>query len=175
MTVKWRTERPGADEHAPFYAGYIAEASGSDVLKTLEEQATELTAFFRGIPEARGEHRYAVDKWSVKDVILHICDAERVFSYRLLRFSRNDPTALPGFDENMFATHCGAASHTVAQLADEFGAVRQASLALIAPMGDDQMIRRGVASGKEITARALAWILAGHADHHVRILKEKYL
>ena len=175
MTTKWRTEKPSADEHAPFYAGYIAEAPGADVLGALEQQATEIPAFVRGIPGAKGDHRYAEGKWSVKDVVLHICDAERVFSYRLLRISRNDQTDLPGFDENLFVMNAGAGSHTLAQLADQFAAVRRSTLALLAPMQDDQMTRRGTANGNPISARAIAWILAGHADHHVRVIRERYL
>ena len=175
MTTKWRTERPGSDEHVAYYAGYIAEATGADVLATLEKQAAEVPAFVRSIPDAKGDHRYAEGKWSVKDVVLHVCDAERVFSYRLLRFARNDPTDLPGFDEGAFVKNAAAAVHTLAQLADEFAAVRRATLALLAPLQDDAMMRRGTANGHPISARAIAWIMAGHADHHMRVVRERYL
>lgn len=175
MTTKWRTEKPGSDEHAPYYAGYVAEAPGADVVATLEKQAADIPAFVRGIPESRGEHRYAEGKWSIKDVVLHVCDAERVFAYRLLRFARNDATALPGFDEGIFVKNADAGSHTLAQLADEFASIRQSTLALLEPMHDEAMMRRGVASGNPVSARAIAWIVAGHADHHVRVLRERYL
>jgi hypothetical protein len=175
MSSRWRTEKPGADEHAAYYAGYIAEAPEGDLVERLELQGGELGTFVRGIPESRGDYRYAEGKWSIKDVVLHLCDAERVFTYRLLRFARNDATDLPGFDEGTFAANGGAASHTLAQLAEEFEAVRRASLALIAPMDDAQMMRRGTANGNAISARAIAWILAGHAAHHQKVLRERYL
>ncbi len=175
MTQHWRTERPGADEHAPFYAGYIAEAPAGDLIDALESQRADVLATLRRVPESRGGHRYAEGKWSIREVVAHVCDSERVFAYRLLRFARGDGTALPGFDENVFAKSSEAEARTLADLAKEFAAVRGATIALIRPMQDPQMARRGTASGKEISARALAWIVAGHAQHHLEVLRERYL
>lgn len=175
MSTKWRTEKPAADEHASYYKGYIDEAPAGDLLKTLEAQGGELSAFYRGIPEGKGGHRYAAGKWSIRDVVLHVTDAERIFSYRLLRFARSDATDLPGFDENVFVKYAGADAQTLAHLADEFAAVRRATVALLAPMTDEQMLRRGTANKNPISARALAWIMAGHADHHARVVRERYL
>ncbi len=175
LSQRWRTQRPGGDEHAPFYAVYIDEAGTGDLVATLERQVSEIGALVRGIPEARGDHRYAEGKWSIKDVVLHVCDAERVFAYRLMRFARSDPTELPGFDEGTYVKNADAGSRTLAQLAAEFEAVRRATLALLAPLGDDAMARRGAANGREVSARALAWIVAGHAAHHAKVLKERYL
>jgi hypothetical protein len=175
MSTRWRTEKPAADEHAAYYASYIQEAPPGDLLNTLEQQGAELTAFYRGIPEAKGGHRYAEGKWTVRDVILHVSDAERVFSYRALRIARNDATDLPGFDENVFVKHGEAETRTLSQLADEFAAVRRATMALLTPMSDEQMLRRGTANKNGITPRALAWIMAGHAHHHARVVKERYL
>jgi hypothetical protein len=175
MTTKWRTERPAADEHAPFYAGYIGEAPGGDVVATLDTQGRDFTGFLRGIPEARGGHRYAPGKWSIKDIVLHCCDAERVFSYRLMRFARADATDLPGFDENTYAAHGAADAQTLAELATHFEAVRRATVALVDPMQDEQMLRRGSANGHAITPRALAWVLPGHVAHHEKVIRERYL
>ncbi len=175
MTTTWRTQKPGGDEHAAFYTGYIQEAPGPDVLATLERQGTEFAAFVRGIPEVRGDHRYAPGKWSIKDVVQHLSDAERVFSYRLLRFARKDPANLPGFDENTYVREANAGLRTLAQLADEWAAVRRSSVALIAPLCDEVMARRGSANGHEISVRALTWILAGHVAHHEKVLRERYL
>lgn len=175
MTQKWRTERPGADEHAPYYGAYIAEAPAGDLISALDSQRADVLATLKRVPESRAGHRYAEGKWSIREVIAHICDSERVFAYRLLRFARGDATALASFDENVFAKASEADARTLADLAEEFAAVRGATIALIRPMQDPQMARRGTASGKEISARALAWIVAGHAQHHLKVLRERYL
>jgi hypothetical protein len=158
MSQKWRTERPGADEHAPYYATYTGEAPAGDVVVAMEKQATDMATLLKGIPEARGGHRYAEGKWSIKEVIGHVTDTERVFAYRLLRFARGDATALPSFDENLTAKGSEADARTLADLGEELAAVRRATVTLIRPMQDVQMMRRGTASGKEISARALAWM-----------------
>jgi uncharacterized damage-inducible protein DinB len=175
MSQQWRTQRPAPDEHAPFYAGYVAEAPNGDLVDTMTAQGSRLLQVFRAIPESRGAHRYAEGKWSIKDVVQHLCDAERIFSYRLLRFARADATNLPGFDEGIYARQAGADGRTVADLAEEFAAIRRATIALITPLDDVAMSRRGTANDTPASARALAWIMAGHAEHHARILKERYL
>jgi len=175
MTQHWRTTRAGPDEHAAFYAGYIAEALDGDVLDALTAQGPRLAQMVRAIPEARGDHRYAEGKWSIKDVVLHVCDAERIFSYRLLRFARGDATDLPGFDERAYVAHAGAASRTLAGVSEELKAIRLATVTLLTPLDDTAMSRRGTANNNPFSARALAWIIAGHAEHHARILRERYL
>jgi uncharacterized damage-inducible protein DinB len=175
MSQQWRTQRPANDEHAPFYAGYIAEAPDGDLVDNMTAQGTRIAQMFRAIPESRGGHRYAEGKWSIKDVVQHLCDAERIFSYRLLRFARADETNLPGFDEGIYAQQAGADGRTVADLAEEFSAVRRATIALITPLDDVAMSRRGTANNTPASARALAWIMVGHTEHHARILRERYL
>ena len=175
MTTNWRTQKPASDEHAPFYANYVAQAPAGDLVEHLAMQGREFTALLRGIPEARGGYRYAEGKWSIKDIALHLCDSERVFAYRLMRFARADRTDLPGFDENTYAANGDADRQTLAALADQLDAVRASTVALIAPLDDEAMMRRGTANGKEITPRALAWVIAGHLAHHQRVLKERYL
>ncbi|MFI5208616.1 MAG: DinB family protein [Gemmatimonadales bacterium] len=175
MSQKWRSERPGADEHASYYAQYVAEAPGKELVTGLESQAADMAALIKGVAAAREGHRYAEGKWSIKEVIGHITDSERVFAYRLLRFARGDATALPSFDENLIAKNSEADSRKLADLGEEFAAVRRATVTLVRPMQDAQMMRRGTASGKEVSARALAWIIAGHAQHHMKVLRERYL
>ncbi len=175
MSQRWRTERPGADEHAPYFSTYTAAAPGGDLVAALERQATDVATLIKGVPEARGGHRYAEGKWSIREVIGHITDSERVFAYRLMRFARGDATALSSFDENLFAKGSDADARTLADLGEDFAAVRRATVTLVRPMQDEQMMRRGAASGKETSARALAWIIAGHAQHHMKVLRERYL
>jgi len=175
MTQQWRTRRPGDDERAHVYAGYIAELPEGDLVELMTAQGTRVAQLVRGIPEARGGYRYAEGKWSIREVVLHLSDAERIFSYRLLRFARGDATNLPGFDENNYVAGGGADTRTLADLAEEFAAVRRATIALVTPLDDDAMSRRGMANNSPASARALAWIMAGHAEHHSRILKERYL
>jgi uncharacterized damage-inducible protein DinB len=175
MSQQWRTTRPGDDERAAFYAGYIADAPDGDLMDTLTAQGARIGQMVFAIPESRGDHRYAPGKWSIKDVVLHICDAERIFSYRLLRFARGDATNLPGFDEETYVQRAGAETRTLAGLSDEFRAVRHATVALLTPLDDEAMSRRGTANHNPVSARALAWIMAGHAEHHARVLRERYL
>ncbi len=175
MSQQWRTTKPGADEHAPAYGQYISEAPTGDLVKTLESQRGEVKKLLDGIPEAKGGHRYAAGKWSIKAVIGHLSDSERVFVYRLMRFARGDATELPRFDENAMAAGSNADARSLADLSEEFDAVRHASLTLLRTMPDDLMQRRGTASGKQISNRALAWILAGHVTHHLTVLREKHL
>jgi uncharacterized damage-inducible protein DinB len=175
MSQLWRTQRPGGDEHAAYYAGYVAGAPDGDLVDTLTAQGSRLAQMIRGIPESQGDHRYAEGKWSIKDVVLHVSDAERVFSYRLLRFARGDATNLAGFDEGPYVQHGGAGARSLADLAEDFAAVRRATLSLITSLDDEAMARRGLANNNPVSARALAWITAGHAEHHARILRERYL
>lgn len=167
--------RPAADEYAPYYGRYIDLVTEGDLLATLARQGAETTALLRTVPESRGTHRYAPEKWSIKDVVLHIADAERVFAYRALSIARRDRTPLPSFDENEWARSSGADRRPLAELVREFELVRAATVALLGGLEDQQVGQRGTASGKEVTTRALAWIIAGHERHHVTILRERYL
>lgn len=172
----WRTTRPGADEHAPYYAGYIAAVPDGDVLATLERQLADSLSTWRSVAPAKQEYRYAEGKWSVKEVLLHVIDAERVFSYRALRAARGDEAnALPGFDENDFARESRANRRQIADLAGEFEHLRRANLLLFGSFDDEMAGRRVTASGKPITAKALMWIVAGHERHHHKVLRERYL
>ena len=170
------TSRPAADEFAPAYAGYVGRvAEHEDILVLLAGQREEVVRRLDEIPAARGDHRYAQGKWSVKEVIGHLGDSERIFSYRALRFARGDPAPLPGFDENAYVPAMGAGARTLPDVVAEWGDVRRATLALFRHLPEDAWRRRGTASGTPVSVRALAYIIAGHTRHHLGVLEERYL
>lgn len=170
-----RYDRLDPSEYAPWHAGYVAKVPDGDLLSTLEAQVGEYFQTVSPITEAKGGFAYAPGKWTIKEVLGHVVDAERVFSYRAMRIARGDQTPLPGFDEKAWVPLSGANDRTVADLLGEFRAVRAATLALLRHLPPEAVSRRGVASDKEISVRALAWIIAGHAIHHLGILRERYL
>jgi len=166
--------RPDATEYADYYANYIAKVPGSDVLGVLEAQRLQMLQLFAGRSERDGSFRYAPGKWSVKEVLGHITDTERIFTYRALRIARGDQTPLPGFEQDDFVKNGGFGERTLASLAEEFGLVRSASVALFKSFPQAAWSGRGVASQKEVTVRALAFMTAGHQMHHRIILEERY-
>jgi hypothetical protein len=166
---------PAADEYAPYYGRYIAQVpAGADILEQLERQCEEVLARFRAVPESRGAHRYAPGKWSVRQVVGHLSDTERIMAYRALRIARADATPMPGFDENAYAPESGADAVPLAELVAEFAAVRRASVALFRHLPADAWTRRGIASESPLSVRALAWIIVGHPTHHLGVLRERY-
>lgn len=167
--------RPDASEHLSYYAKYVDRVPDGDVLQQLETQLDETLALVRGLPEEQGGHRYAPGKWSIREVLGHVIDAERIFAYRVLRIARGDRTPLASFDENAYAESSGADARTLADLADELEHVRRGNLALFRSLSDEALARRGTASDAEVSARALVWIIAGHELHHVAGLHERYL
>lgn len=168
-------QRPHADEHAPYYANYTGLVPDGDVRDHLRLQLHEMIALVGGLGEERAGRAYGPGKWTLKEVVLHVIDAERVFAYRLLRIARGDATPLPGFEQNDWVPYSGAAGRTVASLMLEYAAVRAATLQLVDSLEPAAWTRRGVASGHPVSARALAYIIAGHDRHHQNILREKYL
>ena len=167
--------RPASDEYEAFYANYISLVPDGDVLEWLEKQRKETAKFLGGIPEAKGGHRYAPEKWSIKQLAGHVVDAERVFSYRALSIGRGDPAPLPGFDEKTWAQTANADDRTLKDLVGEYGLVRDATVALFRALPAEAWPRRGTANTFSVTVRALAWIIAGHEQHHMKILRERYL
>jgi hypothetical protein len=170
-----QTARPDATEYAPFYAGYVAGVPESDIVAVLRESGRDILAALAAIPESQGGHRYAAGKWSVREVIGHLIDAERIFSYRALRLARADATPLPGFEENDYVRAAHSDERSLADLVDELRAVRESTVRLFASLPDDGWNRRGVVNGREISVRALAYITAGHARHHLGVLRDRYL
>ena len=169
-----RATRPDASEHSTYFGRYVALVPDGDIIETTRTAGDALLATLRAIPESRGGYRYAEGKWSIKTVIGHLIDAERIFTYRALRIARGDTTPLPGFEENDYAMTAGSDERTVADLVDELAAVRESTVRLYASFSDEAWSRRGVASNAEVSARALAWINTGHGLHHLRVLTERY-
>lgn len=168
-------QRPGEGEFAPFYAGYISKVKGDDALPALHHQLAETAAFIRSFPTDRQDFRYAEGKWTPREVFLHILDAERIFAYRALRFARGDANALSGFDQNDYVPESNADLRSLESIANEYEAIRQATISLLEGLTEAQTLRRGPANKMEVSVRALAFIIAGHEAHHMAILRERYL
>ena len=167
--------RPLPGEYAPYYEKYLAAVPGDDILAILEAQRRQMLLLLTGRAEADGELRYAPEKWTVKELLGHICDAERIFAYRALRISRGDTTPLASFDENAYARNSPLSRHPLSDLIEDYIAVRRATLSLFRNLDPAAWTRRGIASSHEVTVRALAYIIAGHELHHRNIIEEKYL
>jgi len=167
-------KRPEPTEYAEYYGTYVSKVPGTDAVSILESQRLQMVQLFAGRSERDGSFRYALGKWTVKEVLGHITDTERIFTYRALRIARGDQTPLPGFEQDDFVKNGGFGERTLAGLADEFALVRAASIALFRSFPEGAWTRRGVASQKEVTVRALAFITAGHQIHHRLILEERY-
>ena len=166
--------RPQSSEYAPFYHGYVASVPEGDVVALLRQSGRELLDTIASIHEDRGGFRYGEGKWSIREVLGHIIDAERIFTYRALRMARGDTTPLASFDENAYVKTAGSDARTLANLAREFGALRESTVQLCESFPDDAWGRSGVASGKSISVRALVYITTGHAMHHLKVLRERY-
>ena len=165
---------PGADEYAEFHKGYIAAVANEiDAIATLERQRSQIDSM-RAMTGQQAGHRYADGKWSVKAVIGHVSDAERVMAYRLLRIARGDTTPLPGFDENVVAAGSNADRRELSDLVGELSVVRASTLALVRSLDDEALTRRGTVRDWSLSARALVFIIAGHFAHHVNVLRDKY-
>lgn len=168
------TSRPAEQEYAPFYAGYVALVPEQDVLAALRDQAHVVRALVRAVPAERESFSYAPGKWTVRQVTGHLGDGERVFGYRAARFGRGDQTPLASFDENLYVANGRFETVPLAALADEFLHLREANLAMLERLDEAGWCASGTASGSLVTVRALAYIMAGHVRHHLRILRERY-
>ncbi len=166
--------RPQPGEYAPYYERYIALVQGEDILAALDQQRRQTLLLLSCRDEDEGNFRYAPGKWSVKEVLGHVCDTERVFAYRALRFSRADATPLAGFEQDDYVRDGPFANRPLSDLIEDFIAVRRATLSLLRNLEEAAWMRRGIANNNEVTVRALAYIIAGHELHHRRILEEKY-
>lgn len=166
--------RPAADEAAPFYHGYIGKVPGENIGEQLVDQLAEVERLFGALDDRAGLARYAPGKWSVKEVLGHLTDAERIFSYRLLRIVRGDATPLPGFDENSYVPAGRFDARPLTALLADFRAVRISTTALVGGIPSTAWSERGTASGNPVSARALIYIILGHAAHHLGVLRERY-
>jgi hypothetical protein len=167
--------KPAKGEFLPYYEKYITLVASGDVIATLSRQMAETQALLRSLPSSVASYRYAPDKWSVNELIGHLIDSERVFASRALRFARNDPTPLPGFEQDDYVSNSSFDSYPLTELASELRAVRESTVFLFKHLQEDAWMRRGIANDAEVSVRALAYIIAGHELHHREILRARYL
>jgi Mycothiol maleylpyruvate isomerase N-terminal domain. len=168
-------ERPQADEYNEYFSRYTSLVPEGNLITLLEEQQAETNRIFSSVSEAQAEYRYAEGKWSLKEVLGHIVDTERIMSYRLLRIARGDTTSLPGFNQDAYIEGDPFRGLTIADLLENYNAVRQATLLLIKQMPAEAYARIGYANQSPLTARAVACIIYGHERHHLSIIQERYL
>jgi len=166
--------RPEPTEYAAYYGKYISLVPDGDILALLEQQWRGTNSLLSAVSEAQAEYRYAPEKWSVKQVVGHLTDSERIFAYRALRISRNDTTPIEGFEQDDYVRYGAFETCKMTDLVEDFAGVRRATLSLFRRLDAEAWQRRGTANRNEVTVRALAYISAGHELHHVAILKDKY-
>ena len=170
------TLRPEKNEYAEFYANYVSLVEETDVVSALENQTNDLRELLADVSALRRENfRYAEGKWSVKELLGHIIDGERVFSYRALRFSRGDQTPLAGFEENSYVANSNFTNSDFSDLIEEFSTLRAANVLLFKNLSEEAWLRRGTASDAAVSVRALAFIMVGHVRHHANVLRQRYL
>jgi hypothetical protein len=160
---------------AGFFQRYINEVKQEDVLEALEKNTDRIKKLLKEIPKKKIDFAYAHDKWTIKEMLQHMIDAERVFAYRALRFARKDATPLPGFEQNDWAASAPARERKWSELLEEFKAVRKSTELLFRSFDQEQLLQKGIASGQEVNVIALGFIISGHVEHHINIIKERYL
>ena len=175
MYVNPMERKPEPNEYGDFYQPYVAAAPEGPIIDTLLDQRYAFLRMAADVPSEMEEYRYAPDKWSVRELVGHLTDSERMFAARAMAFARGDQTHYPGFDENEYAAASGADTRSLVTLVEEWDAVRYATVLLFKGLPDDAWDRRGHASGFEFTVRSVAWIIAGHTQHHIRVLQQQYL
>lgn len=167
--------RPTSNDHAPYFGKYISLVDAGDIGEAIARYAQPLQSFYTGLPEAKADYRYADSKWSLKDLLQHVIDTERIMAYRVLRIARNDMTPNASFDENSFAANADADSRSFAALKEEFIAVRKSTDLLLQSLSDAQLSVKGISSDYPTTANAVAFIIYGHLLHHQQVVEERYL
>jgi uncharacterized damage-inducible protein DinB len=166
--------KPKAEDCPPYFQNYIAQVKEEDCVSALENTEKEIIAYLRTIPEGKGDHAYDDGKWTVKQVLLHICDAERIFAYRALRFARGDAQQNLSFEENHYAQSCHAEARTVQSIIEEFAAIRRSTVLLFKSFSQNTLQNTGNMTAGKSTVNALGFVTAGHANHHIKMLKERY-
>jgi uncharacterized damage-inducible protein DinB len=165
---------PNSGEYTPYYGRYVSLVSTSDMLETLKQQARQTYELFAACSEKDANYSYAPGKWSVKEVLGHMIDTERIFAYRALRIARNDKTPIEGFEQDDYVKDGPFQHCSLGELLEEFSAVRTATLCLLRSLDEEAWTRSGTASGNPFTVRALVYVIAGHELHHRKVLEEKY-
>jgi uncharacterized damage-inducible protein DinB len=167
--------RPDLSRVPEFYHGYISKVKEDDLVPALKSSTKNLFELLNSIPAEKYDHRYAEGKWTIKEVVQHMLDGERVFSYRALRFARKDDTPLPGFDENLFAQTAKTDKRKWNDIVEEFAALRKANEVMFASFDNEQLEQEGIASEKSVYVLGIGFIVAGHVNHHCQVIKERYL
>jgi len=167
--------KPSPEEYAPYYQKYIDLVKEEDILKVLSEQKAELALFFNGISNEKGNFRYAPDKWSIKEIFGHLLEGERVFAFRALFFARQPNVQLPGYDHDVWVKAGNFDNFTLEDLLREFEIVRKANLLLFRRLSQQDWMNSGIANNYNISVRSIAYVMAGHVNHHINVIKERYL
>lgn len=167
--------RPKQEEYIPYFETYISKIEGDDIIKVLESQLTEAVILFKSIPNDKGNYCYADGKWSIKELIGHIIDSERVFAYRAMCFARGEKISLPGFEQDDYVKGGNFNKRSLSDLTNEFRLLRESNLVLFKSFGEDELSHMGSANQSKVTVLAILFIIAGHTQHHINVLKEKYL
>ena len=168
-------KRPESNEYPSFYKNYVDNVKTNNIIKELRDQVLDIQAIISTIPEEKEDYVYAEGKWTIKEIIGHIIDTERVLGYRAMRFARKDKTPLPGYDENHYVANANFKKQTLYGLGHEFAIVREANLALFKVWDEEALSQIGVANNLDVSVRALLFMIAGHATHHMNVIKVKYL
>ncbi len=168
-------KRPDPKEYSEYYHNYVQQVPKGNILDILDKQADLLGRFFAEISEEKSLYRYEPDKWSIREVVGHLLDVERIFSCRAFRFSRGDKTDLPGFDENAYVPNGNYDTHDISELVEEFYLLRKATVSMFRGFDRKMWDLKGKANGASMSVRAVAWILAGHLIHHMKVIQSRYL
>ena len=168
-------KRPVPQSLSDYYKTYIDQVDGDDFLGVLRMSVVSTTSFLLSVPKDKWDYAYADGKWSLKEVLIHMIDTERIFAYRALRFARNDMEPLPGFDQDSYIPFCNASNRSTDSIIEEYQAVRSATIHLFENMDDEALDRQGTASGSPFSARAVGFVIAGHELHHLQVIREKYM
>lgn len=168
-------QKPNANEYAPYYQRYIDLITTDDIIAFYKQQADEIVTLFTSLSEEQASFRYAEGKWTIKEVLAHIVDSERIFGYRVLAISRGDKNPLPGFSENDYVRNGKYENRSLKSLLTEYSHLSSANLELFQALDDEMLTQRGTASGKEVTTKAIMFITVGHEKHHFEVIKSRYL
>jgi len=167
--------KPNLTEFDEYYHYYVGLVPSENLLNELAQQNDRTQEFLNNIPNEREEYRYAEKKWTIKEIVIHLTDCERIFSDRVLRFARNDKTELPAFDHNNYVVHANCKERALIEIAKEYRTVRMATIALFKSLDSDAFNKNGIAAGKQLSVNALGFICVGHEIHHRNVIEEKYL
>ncbi|MDF2648087.1 MAG: hypothetical protein K0Q73_3892 [Paenibacillus sp.] len=167
--------RPNSNEYAPGFVKYIQLVPSGNLVETLQAQHDQSLALLQNLSEEKAAYRYAEGKWSLKTVVGHVADVERLFSYRVLRIARGDAREMPGYDRDIFAASASLEKVLLSAVLEDFSAVRKSTISLIRNLQEAALLRQGEFNGHPLSARAAAFIIAGHEKHHMNIIQERYL